>query len=438
MPDESVQVIVTSPPYWRMRDYGVPGQWGLEDTVEAYIDRLVGLFRELRRVLRKDGTCWVNIGDTYVGGGHGSRGTTSSVVNGDQSKVVDSPEPSRRKTRPEHLLNAQWADEGAWKVPGKSPSNNLKRKDLALVPQRLAIALQDDGWWVRENIIWAKPNGIPEPARGRPVHSHEYIILLAKSERYFYDGFAVRQPFADERHGDPGYAENDDHKRDGELSHFIKPNRLRGPPPLSGANLRSVWNIAMEPFSGDHFAPFPSEIPRRAILAGSSARGACAKCGAPWERVVKAEGGGIGKWTPDYDPGLREGQNDLPYLRGDTSGYHQQSRGFVPGCDCGAEVVPCVILDPFSGSGTTLQVARELGRRSVGFELNPAYHDISEMRPGIGVPDILSYDTSLNRGADEGGIAAGEGTTLRPPSEAAAETVTQRRVFPGVTLYDFG
>jgi len=145
MPSESVQVIITSPPYFRMRDYGVEGQWGLEDTVEEYIGRLVELFRELRRVLRKDGTAWINIGDTYIGGGHGSRGTTSSVINGDRSKVVDSPKPvSKQNGRIWSTPRLNARAEGY--AGNSSPSANLKRKDLALVPQRLSIALQDDGW----------------------------------------------------------------------------------------------------------------------------------------------------------------------------------------------------------------------------------------------------------------------------------------------------
>jgi len=312
MPDESVQVIVTSPPYWRMRDYGIPGQWGLENTVEEFVDRLVVLFRELRRVLRKDGTCWVNIGDTYVGGGKGARGTTSVVgYQMDQSKTVPTPMPTKRLSGPYAFADNAAAPDA---LRRGIPTGNLKRKDLALVPQRLAIALQNDGWWVRENIIWAKPNGIPEPARGRPVHAHEYIILLAKSERYFYDGFAVRQPLAE------GSVRRYQHAVD--TNEVFDPERHKNTPgvrspmevltkaaagvlAMGSANLRSVWMIAMEPFGGDHFAPFPSEIPRRAILAGSSARGACAKCGALWERKVVLEGGAIGQpyLTPEHKLG---------------------------------------------------------------------------------------------------------------------------------------
>jgi len=443
MPSESVQVIVTSPPYWRMRDYGVEGQWGLENTVEEFVDQLVVLFRELRRVLRRDGTCWVNIGDTYVGGGHGSRGTTSSVINGDQSKVVDSPEPYKRKKAPGSGIGLyDESNPETWSIPGgsRAAAGKLKRKDLALVPFRLAIALQDDGWWVREAIIWAKPNGIPEPSRGRPVHSHEYILLLAKSERYFYDGFAVRQPASEgtfrrmeafvrnEEFFDPAR-----HKHQEGTQSPIEVMASAAKTFNGTANLRSVWSIAMEPFGGDHFAPFPSEIPRRAILAGSSARGACAECGTPWPREVRAEGGLIGTdWFPDKSltAGRVQGLPTIP------PGYEQRDLGFVPGCECGAPVVPCVILDPFSGSGTTLQVARELGRRSVGFELNPAYHKISESRPGVGMPDILSW--SARSGTDAGqvnGEVASEVIGATALTETRAdETVTRHPPLPVVTL----
>ncbi len=408
MPSESVQVIVTSPPYWRMRDYGVEGQWGLENTVEEYVNRLVVLFRELRRVLRKDGTAWVNIGDTYVGGGHGSRGTASSVINGDRSKVVDSPEVTGR----------------------------LKRKDLALVPFRLAIGLQDDGWWVREAIIWSKPNGIPEPARGRPVHSHEYILLLARSEKYFYDGFAVRQPGAEVTASRYESARRNSYTFDPEvhkipvghggvemLARVAKADNYDGM-----SNLRSVWSIAMEPYAGEHFAPFPSEIPRRAILAGTSARGACVACGAPWRRKIEAEGGTIGStmFDHDIDP-MHEGRSQwIGVKKGE---YVVRDLGFEPGCACGAEVVPCVVLDPFAGSGTTLQVARELGRRSVGFELNPAYHKISESRPGVGLPDILSWTEESHARTVEDILGPSDGGHILPP-----ETVTPRPRLPVVTL----
>ncbi len=400
MPSESVQVIVTSPPYWRMRDYGVEGQWGLEDTVEEYIDRLVSLFRELRRVLRKDGTGWVNIGDTYVGSDRGNtRDLPSMNLMGNSHAVAAPP------------------------IVG-----HLKRKDLALVPFRLAIGLQDDGWWVREAIIWAKPNGIPEPARGRPVHAHEYILLLARSERYFYDGFAVRQPVAEETHSRP-------RPPDRPLipeAWKAASNRAYDVPADGMSNLRSVWTIAMEPFGGDHFAPFPSEIPRRAILAGSSARGACAKCGAPWERKVGATGGAIGKsWhveTDRYSKGAIAWDEEVHKSMSDGT-YSLRDLGFTPGCACGAGTVPCVVLDPFSGSGTTLQVARELGRRSVGFELNPAYHKISESRPGIGLPDILSWSERPHPRTVEDILGPSDGGHLLPP-----ETVTARSRLPVVTL----
>ena len=186
----------------------------------------------------------------------------------------------------------------------------------------------------------------------------------------------------------------------------------------------------MEPFGGDHFAPFPSEIPRRAILAGSSARGACAKCGAPWARDIRAEGGGIGHdWHPNKSLAFGRGQGiAAPGIHDGT--YRRVDLGFRKRCSCPAEgIVPCLVLDPFSGSGTTLQVARELGRRSVGFELNPAYHKISESRPGVGLPDILSWTEESHARTVEDILGPSDGGHILPP-----ETVTPRPRLPVVTL----
>lgn len=209
IPDQTFQMCVTSPPYWGLRDYGIEGQIGAERTVDAYLADLVALFREVRRTLRDDGTLWLNIGDSYTSGGR----TWRDVDEKNAARGMDYRAPT-----PE----------------------GLKPKDLIGVPWRLAFALQADGWYLRTDIIWNKPNGQPESVKDRPTRSHEYVFLLSKSERYFYDWEALKEPTANGNG-----------------------SRAR----------RSVWSINTEPYSGAHFAVFPPELVRLCILGGSKPEG---------------------------------------------------------------------------------------------------------------------------------------------------------------------
>ena len=175
LPDESVNCVVTSPPYWGLRDYGVAGQIGLEDSPQEFIRKLVVVFREVRRVLRRDGTCWVNMGDCYTDGGRGS----------DDHSTLEGSRNNQAECR---------------KVDVRTKFTGLKRKDLVGQPWRLAFALQDDGWWLRQDIIWSKPNPMPESVRDRCTKSHEYIFLLTKSRRYYYDAEAILEDCSPNSH----------------------------------------------------------------------------------------------------------------------------------------------------------------------------------------------------------------------------------------------
>ena len=199
--DESVDCVVTSPPYWQLRDYGVEGQIGMEEVHdclgwatgdhcgECFICTMLAVFEEVWRVLKPEGTCWVNIGDTYSAAGRGGGGKFASA---DADRAV-----SRRA----------WVQGATGGRKSRKPAPGLKHKDLALVPQRLALALQAFGWWVRSEIVWHKPNAMPEPARDRPARSHEVVWMLAKSRRYYYDGDAVKVPSTD-KHGRLGKLRN--------------------------------------------------------------------------------------------------------------------------------------------------------------------------------------------------------------------------------------
>ncbi len=244
MPSESVNCVVTSPPYWGLRDYGHDGQIGLEPTPQEFVGKLAEVFRECRRVLTKDGTCWVNLGDSYTSGGRTWRA------------------PNR---------NGMRSDANSARVDGRPQTpDGLKAKDLVGIPWRVAFALQDDGWWLRQDIIWAKPNPMPESVRDRCTKAHEYIFMFTKSPQYWYDADALREPHTEVTLQRIKYGLK--HKHPENVGVAIPPvdtdvmgERFANP---LGRNARSVWTVVTEPYPKAHFAVFPSEIPKRCILAG--------------------------------------------------------------------------------------------------------------------------------------------------------------------------
>lgn len=367
----------------------------MEETLDAYVGELVSVFREVRRVLRGDGTAWLNLGDSY------SNDTKWGGATGGKH------------------VNALHGDSGIGR--GKRVTGYaLKPKDLMMVPARVAIALQDDGWWVRSDVIWAKPNPMPESITDRPTSAHEHVFLLAKAERYFFDAEAVREEAAVQswddgsrtfggvnKHGanllhgerttgrlttpskrtikvpggwDRGEGAHGTIHRDGRTSAEYQEAEVR-----SGRNLRNVWTIATAPFAEAHFATFPPALVERCIKAGTSERGCCPACGAPWARTVTRN------FVPQQDVsaerGVRcaEGQKPMDAKSGwtgvprgttarETTGWHQT-------CKCqAAEPVQCTVLDPFSGAGTTAMVAQQLGRSAIGIDLNPEYIEMAWSR----------------------------------------------------------
>jgi DNA modification methylase len=401
LPAESVHCVVTSPPYWGLRDYGVEGALGLEPTPEAFIAAMVEVFREVKRVLRNDGTLWLNMGDSYA---HASGGYNPTAPS-NKADTYDSIDYSRARGR----------DGQQYALPP-----GLKTKDLVGMPWRLAFALQADGWYLRSDIIWSKPNPMPESVTDRPTKAHEYVFLLTKSARYFYDAEAVREPSGEwgpnsHSNGTAGYKGG-----------FSRPERQegdRGRSPLTmapggnqynpaGRNLRSVWQIATEPYPGAHFATFPQKLVEPCIKAGSSERGVCPECGAPWVREVERESQGA--WindrgdgrVADQDAGLRgqkfyEGWKPPITTTWRPSCGHRtpehypercwmQSHAGMPPHDHAADdpttavqgetPVPATVLDPFAGSGTTGLVANRLGRRAILIDLSADYIDQAMLR----------------------------------------------------------
>jgi DNA modification methylase len=427
---ESVHTVVTSPPYYGLRDYGIEpqvwgeagcehewieherglnnrhavalargdegtekggtanhrdfrlktdfclrcGAWrgslGLEPTLGLYLDHMTEVMRAVRRVLRKDGTVWMNVGDSYCGSPPGNKpGWSTSGLHGAATSAKYQETLGR----------------SVQTVAGKLNSG-LKPKDLMLVPARLAIRLQEDGWWVRSDIIWAKRAPMPESVTDRPTSAHEHVLLLSKSAKYFYDAEAVKEDFADERNGNPGVYSKTSARSKGatqdrqDLGFLNKGGGWNADGAASGRNLRNVWLLGPEPFPEAHFATYPTEIPRRAILAGTSAKGVCAKCGAPWERVTateKTRPGVTGGATP-YDSKRPDG---MTLRAGGFGGGSSETLGWRPTCGCDAgDPIPATCLDPFLGSGTTALVADRLGRDCIGIELNEAYAAMARKR----------------------------------------------------------
>jgi DNA modification methylase len=240
LPDSSVHCCVTSPPYWGLRDYGHDGQIGLESTPEAYAARMVEVFREVRRVLRDDGTCWVNLGDSYA---------SSPSSGGAQSSVLTGGEHKRTPRMPYHRPKA------------------LKPKDLVGIPWRVAFALQADGWYLRQDIIWHKPNPMPESVRDRCTKAHEYIFLLSKSERYYFDAEAIAEPAIN-----AGKVVTNNNGKNGQMGDFGATRggfmRPEGVTVKDTRNKRSVWTVTTKPYKGAHFATFPPDLIEPCIKAG--------------------------------------------------------------------------------------------------------------------------------------------------------------------------
>lgn len=377
--DESVQCCITSPPFYRLRSYDTGDakylEIGVEETPEEYIGNLVDAFREVRRVLRSDGTLWVEIGDSWCGsyGNQGrkpERGTQRPINGPIIQPVYDGRYPS--------------LEHNTGKVP-----DGFKPKDLFGIPWMLAFALRADGWYLRQEIIWAKGLSfcstysgacMPESCQDRPSRSHSTVFLLSKSENYFYDIEAVKEPLASDpatwgRHSnkDPGAAAinqrpmfGDD--RDGRDGTEWGNGKTR--------NLRSVWAISTAAYSGSHYAAFGEKLIEPMVKAGTSQHGACVVCRAPWERVVEGEGA-------DMEARYARGEPSHHGLAGATSSKATgvgrlsggtKTVGWRPTCTCGTEAVrPCVVLDPFAGTCTTARVASRWGRRAVCFDLSDVY-----------------------------------------------------------------
>jgi DNA modification methylase len=274
LPADSVDCVVTSPPYWGLRDYGSEGQLGLERTPEEYVANMVAVFAEVRRVLKPSGTCWLNLGDSYT---NRSPGNHNDPKTNRSAHTVETVERDCEACGQAFIGGPMQrfcgtACSGKDNTP-RAKRGLLKDKDLVGIPWRVAFALQADGWYLRSDIIWSKPNPMPESVTDRPTKAHEYLFLLTKSARYYFDADAVREDAISppgSRAGYSGYS-----KRAEAMGREPSGNEKPGMVALNGTgrNIRSVWTIATRPYPGAHFAVFPPELPERCIKAGSPANG---------------------------------------------------------------------------------------------------------------------------------------------------------------------
>ncbi len=354
IPDNTFHTVVTSPPYWQLRDYFVSNQLGQEATPEEFVSNLVEVCSEIKRVLRKDGTFWLNLGDGYNNSSGFSR-TTSWKRKGREKGSADK-KSFKHKT--------------------------IKTKDLVGIPWRCALALQDVGWYLRCDIIYKKSNPLPDGARDRPSRGHEYIFLLTKSPKYFYDYYAVLEDTEGHPAGEQGFGANEQHgtyRMDQERSftHYGKRNK------------RSVWTTSVSSFKGSHYATFSIKLIDPCVKAGTSEYGCCVECGTPWERqfekvekeVKRESSPKKGTEIKDIMSFVEEKKEYKLFLV--ETGWEKQ-------CNCETnEVKPCLVLDPFSGMATTGLVAFKHNQHYVGVELNKEYLQMSRDRLCDGYENVI-------------------------------------------------
>jgi DNA modification methylase len=360
----SVHTCVTSPPYFGLRDYGHGGQIGLEPTPDEFVAALVAVFREVRRVLRDDGTVWLNLGDSYCASPPGNvRGV------GETSGLAGAGSDRYRQT----LMAGHATKRDTTKIGG-----GVKPKDLIGVPWMVAFALRADGWYLRSDIVWSKPNPMPESVTDRPTKAHEYVFLLSKRPTYFYDADAIREEAQDRPQ--PSAADKvKDPNRTAWLNNAYAPGPTGFGHNPNGRNRRSVWTVATQPYAGAHFATFPPKLIEPCVLAGCPER-ACGECGAPWERVVERTPMVVrptekrANWQADDDHARTQTGGTM--LEPPTS----RTIGFEPSCACNADPTAGTVLDPFAGAGTTGLVALRHNRAFTGIELNAEYAQLARDR----------------------------------------------------------
>ena len=340
------------------------GELGLEPTPQMFVEHIVLVFREVKRVLRDDGVIWVNLGDSYTGSGKGGNPEAGKQATNKGSQTVGVLYGKTGERQREAAQTNVTRDYDA-----------LPPKNLVGIPWRVAFALQDEGWYLRQDIIWHKPGPMPESMTDRCTKAHEYIFLLSKNPRYFFDNEAIKEPST----GKTGSAAN--FKRDtkeGEVPGELLMHRLERESTEDNGfrNKRSVWTISSGGYDEAHFAVYPEALVEPCILAGTSEHGACPECGSPWRRMLKKTPMVIDRSERTHEFGHTRSSGTM------VEPAISETVGWEPTCKCVSDkpLRPCLVLDPFCGSGTTGVVSLRYHRDFIGCELNPEYASMAERR----------------------------------------------------------
>ena len=354
--DESVHMVMTSPPYWNLRDYDHDDQLGLEPESEQYVQNMADVFDEVKRVLRPDGSLWLNLGDTY------------------------------------------------------------ENKDLQQIPARVALELQNRGWILRNRVTWAKPNPMPQSVKDRLNDTTEAVFHFVKNKDYWYDLDAIREEYAEaterikkyKNKGGQKIRENDHPGNHNDSGGLIDGSRTKAETMNpAGKNPGDVFEVTTKPFPDAHFAVYPPELCEKPIKATCPPT-VCAECGSPYERDVELGDMEVPYEVHGENPKIKQGDGESASGISQTNTFGQRERkfkGWNETCDCDTDATEAgIALDPFAGAGTTLLKAKELGRKFLGIELNPKYADMARARVGIDVED----PSNIRDDAEQSGLEAYE------------------------------
>jgi len=397
-PSEFVDCMITSPPYWGLRDYKINGQIGLESTPEEFLNKIWAIFDELKRVLKKTGTVWVNFGDTYSSQPSGSI-TGKGAFDDRPSKQAAMEACKRRKEQRFDKKNYGGLDEKRQDttIQGRGRGADVPEKCLCMIPERFAIGMIERGWILRNKIVWHKPNPMPSSVKDRFANTWEYVYFFVKNKKYWFDLDAVREP-----HSNPNMVRKVNPNQSGTFGEKGLPKRMgsvlrerteiRNYP--SGKNPGDYWEITTQPYPEAHFATFPEKLCYKPILAGCPLE-ICNKCGKARERMTEINLTSIKKRNDSPEKKVMktkvdaDKKNVFPYARTGIQGINEYKTLGWTDCGCGEGFRPGIVMDIFCGSGTALAVAKRLARNYTGIDISKEYCKLARERIAKETPGMF-------------------------------------------------